>query len=152
VGRIIPWRVSGRDSTDRNGLHELPGTTERHSETSNHNEGEISHKVSVMRMHNERDGDAKFGPIGQQADNEEKDVPCTWKAQMQPQGVEQTEGCHDSRAESDVVTRNKGEQRDEARVDEARETAGCESSGRRFGANSHDLPGFQCDHDEEQSD
>ena len=48
-----PWRVSGRDSTDRNGLHELPRTAERHSETSNYDEGEISHKVSVMRMYND---------------------------------------------------------------------------------------------------
>ena len=43
VGRVIPWRVSGRDSTDRDGLHELPRTAERHGETSNYNEGEISH-------------------------------------------------------------------------------------------------------------
>jgi hypothetical protein len=131
----------------------LPRSAERHRETSNQYEGEITHEVSVMRIQDEPDGNAQFGPMGKQADNENEYVYRTRMTQMQPQGVVQTEDGHDGRADSDVVmARNKGERRDEECVHETRETACCESSGVRLRAIAHDLPRFQCDHDEEQAD
>src|SRR5580658_4877098 len=108
---VIPSRTSGRDliCTDGRTLHELPRSAERHRETSNQNKSEISHEVNVVRIGDERDRDAEFDSIGQQADHEHKNVLRTPMTQMQMESVVQTEDRDDSRTDADVVmARNKG--------------------------------------------
>jgi hypothetical protein len=129
-------------------LHELPRSAECYREAPNQYEGEIIDQIDVMGMQNERYGYAQFGPIGKQAQSKNKIVPCAGMSQMQSQRVIQAEDGHDRRTQSKVVAWNEGEHGDEERVDEPGEAARRESSGRRLGMRTHDLPRFQRDHDE----
>jgi hypothetical protein len=72
---------------------------------------------------------------------------------MQSHGAIEAENRHDCRADSDiVVARDKGEQRDEERINQADKTASRKASGCWISAIANDLSRFQRNHHEEQPD
>ena len=152
--RSAAWRARGRAVLRFAGcgFHELPRSAECNREAPNQYEGEIIDEIDIMGMQNERYGQAQFGPIGDQAQSENEIVPCAGMTQMQSQRVIQAEDRHDRRTPSNGVAWNESEHGDEERVDEPGEAARSESSGRRLGMRTHDLPRFQRDDDEEQAD
>jgi hypothetical protein len=81
-----------------------------------------------MRVQDERNGYAKFDPIGEDAGSENHDVPGAGSTQVQMHRVVEADNRHYGRAYPDVMTWNEAEKRYEEGIDKSREAAGCEPS------------------------